>query len=173
MGAEVITVKRELPGSNPETVQRALLALAECNGNTYKAMRELAQDGIKISDVTLLDWRKRKFKDEYERVRAEVLPRVRRKAAEQHMDLSARLMEVEGELLEKLKEKQDELPAKEVSTALRNVSTSAAIHVDKATILDQDEGQAPPLDAESLLRKLGSRGMRVEAVERRVVVEGE
>jgi hypothetical protein len=153
-------------------VERGLLALAECNGNGRKAERLLSEDEITISDTTLYEWKNGLHAEQYERVRAEVVPKVRLRASEDHMALSARLMDTEGKLLTRLESTIDELPPKEVSTALRNVSTSAAIHVDKAQVLSDQPTEIRRLDTGEVLRKLGSRGMRLEATERKVVVEG-
>lgn len=158
------------PSADPELIERGLLALAECNGNGAKAERLLAEDNVSIDHSTLYRW-KRRFAEQYERVRAEVVPKVRLRASEDHMALSARLMETEGKLLTRLESTIEELPPKEVSTALRNVSTSAAIHVDKAQVLSDQPTEIRRLDAGEVLRKLGSRGMRIEATERTLVAE--
>lgn len=167
---ELVDRKRTKPG-DPKC-ERGLLALAEHNGNSRKAAEFLARGDspVHVHHQTLWNWRERE-PERYERIRAEVVPKVRLRASEDHMAMAARLMDLEGELLEKLKEKADELPAKEVSTALRNVSTSGAIHVDKAQVLSDQPTEIRRLDTGEVLRKLSSRNMRLEATERTVVVE--
>lgn len=167
---ELVDRKRTKAG-DPKC-ERGLLALAEHNGNSRKAAEFLARGDtpIHVHHQTLRDWRERE-PERYERIRAEVVPKVRLRASEQHMELSARLMDAEGELLEQLMDNRHELPPKEVSTALRNVSTSGAIHVDKAQVLSDQPTEIRRLDTGEVLRKLSSRNMRLEATERTVVVE--
>ena len=162
---------RERPTYDPAMVERGLLALAECNGNGRKAERLLSEDDLGIDHTTLYRWRQGPYAEQYERIRAEVVPKVRLRASEDHMALSERLMDAEGDLLTMLMDKAHELPPKEVSTAIRNVSTSGAIHVDKAQVLSDQPTEIRRLDTGEVLRKLGSRGMRLEATERKLVVE--
>lgn len=163
--------RRKGPHGHPEELkERAMIALAEHNGNSRRAAAMLAKDGIKLSFSCVNEWRHRD-PERYERVRAEVLPRVRLKASERHMDLSERLMDAEGVILGKMMERVDELPPKEMSTALRNVSTSSAIHTDKAQVLSDQPTEIRRLDAGEVLRKLGSRNMRLEATERTLAIE--
>lgn len=158
------------PGAFPETVERGLLALAERNGNAYKAVELLAMDGIKVSDQTLYNWRD-KHRERYEAIRADVLPRIQLKAAEDHRALSARCMEAEHLLLDRLIAEIGNLDKRDISTSLRNVSTSGAIHVDKAQILSDQPTEIRRLDTGEVLRKLGSRNMRLEMTERTLVAE--
>lgn len=162
---------RERPTYDPEQVERGLIALAECNGNGRKAERLLAQDGISIAQATLYEWKNHRKVEQYERVKAEVLPKVRLKAAERHMDLSDRLMDTEGLILERLNQNVDNLDPRDLAGSLRNVSTSGAIHTDKAQLLADQPTEIRRLDTGEVLRKLGSRNMRLEATERTVVVE--
>lgn len=164
---------RERPTYDPEQVERGLLALAECNGNGRKAERLLAEDEgtPHIDHATLYRWKVHQHAEQYERVKAEVLPKVRLKAAERHMDLSDRLMDTEGLILERLNQNVDNLDPRDLAGSLRNVSTSGAIHTDKAQLLADQPTEIRRLDTGEVLRKLGSRNMRLEATERRVVVE--
>lgn len=166
---------RERPTYDPAMVERGLLALAECNGNGRKAERLLKEDGVSIDRTTLYNWRNgEKHAEQYERIMAEVVPKVRRKASEEHMALSERCMEAEHLVLERFIDEVPNLDKRDLSTGIRNLSTSSAIHVDKAVDkLGQGEDTAAPLDAASLLRKLNGRGMRVEVSERKVVVESD
>lgn len=162
---------RERPTYDPEQVERGLIALAECNGNGRKAERLLSQDGIGIDHTTLYRWRKYEHAEQFERVRAEVLPKVRLAASEDHMALSERCMEAEHLLLDRLVDEVPNLDKRDISTSLRNVSTSGAIHVDKGQVLSDQPTEIRRLDTGEVLRKLGSRNMRLEATERTVVVE--
>jgi hypothetical protein len=162
---------RERPTYDPVQVERGLLALAECNGNGRKAERLLAEDGITISDSTLYLWKNGPHAEQYERIRAEVLPKVRLAASEDHMALSERCMEAEHLLLDRLVDEVPKLDRRDISTSLRNVSTSGAIHVDKGQVLSDAPTEIRRLDTGEVLRKLNSRGMRFEAVERKVVLE--
>ena len=163
---------RERPTYDPAMVERGLLALAECNGNGRKAERLLKEDGLEIDFTTLYRWRNKLHVEQYERVQAEVMPKVRRRAVEDHMALSERYMEAEHLVLDRFVEEVPNLDKRDLSTGARNLSTSGAIHIDKAVDkLGQGDLSTPPLDVVSVLRKLGGRGMRVEATERVVTLE--
>ncbi len=77
-------------------IERGLVAIALCSGNTRRAHRELKQRGLDIPRSTLLVWIDN-YADRYARVRAEILPRLKDEVAEQHTDLARYQMDVTRE----------------------------------------------------------------------------
>jgi hypothetical protein len=151
-------VATEPPFDADERLERGLLAVAAFNGNTRRAAAFLAEDGFKINHQTLWAWANRIHLDRYEEIRVERLPRVQRAAAEQHMELATRNMELEGKLLDDLDEKRHELAARDISTAARNVAVGTGIHTEKSQLLnDQPTEIHKNRDASDVLRLLKAR----------------
>ena len=174
-GTDVVPVP---PFTEDQKLERCLLALASTNGNSRRAADLLSQDGIEVHHATLWKWRTGKHLERYEQIRADTLPHVRAQAAEEHRDLARRNMEVEALVVDQLKGKVSELDARDLSTASRNLATGAGIHTQRAEEADGllPENTGKGMDTSEILRKLGSRlgsGVRVEATERTVTVEGE
>jgi hypothetical protein len=122
--------------TEPE-VERGLVALALCDGNSKRATELLATQGLKIHPSTLRDWRDNRSED-YSRVQALVLPRVKAQTAELHADFAKRAIEVNAKVLDKLEREYDEISPRELPGAVRNLSTTAGIHEDKAANLRGD-----------------------------------
>jgi hypothetical protein len=165
-GGELTTVP--LPEAD-KRLERCLVAMAAFSGNGRRAAKFLAVDGIEVAFQTLYRWVQPggRYEKRYEEIRAEVLPRVRERAAEEHQELSAIFNELAKEGAEALKGKWAKMEPRDLAGAVRNVSTSSAIHTDKAALLRS--GEPPPdgtKDAASVLRKLSGRGLRFEVTER-------
>jgi hypothetical protein len=175
MSTEVMQRPKLKPKKTEREIERGLLALAECNGNSRRAAALLKQDGIVLDHSTLAKWANNGHAQRYEEIRAEVLPKVRRKAADEHRQLAEKANEVNALILDRLKAKVEDLPPKELSGAARNMSVSSAVHTEKSELLDglPTEIRSDGKDAASVLRKLSGRGLRFEATERerKVVVE--
>ena len=71
----------------PEEVDQGLTAVAICNGNTRRAERELAAQGIKVTRAALQSWKRTK-KDRYIELQETVLPEIRAKMAQQNEALA-------------------------------------------------------------------------------------
>jgi hypothetical protein len=124
------------PYTEPE-VERGLVALSLCDGNSKRAARVLATQDLSIDPSTLRKWRTQR-PDDYERVQALVLPRVKAQTAELHADFAKRAIEVNAKVLDKLEREYDEISPRELPGAVRNLSTTAGIHEDKAANLRGD-----------------------------------
>lgn len=163
------------PKKSEREIERGLLALAECNGNSRKASELLVEDDIELHPTTLQRWSTDGHAQRYEEIRAEVLPKVRRKAADEHRRLAEKANEVNELLLARLKAEAKDLPVRDLSPAARNMSVSSSIHTEKSELLDglPTEIRGGEKDAASVLRKLSGRGLKFEAMERvrEVVVE--
>lgn len=149
-----------------EEIERGLLEVAVANGNVRRAAQALAEDGIEVGKSTLERWYKHAHRDRYLQIQAEVLPRVRAQAAEQHMDLAERGMQVEHRILSKLEQEVEEIPSRDLAGAARNVATGAAIHTDKASVLRGE----PTLitarhDVSEVVRALRAKGVDLDVID--------
>ena len=112
-----------------ETIGEALMLLAY-HGNLTKTVESLKTRGIRITKQTLSGWRDRHadlWEQAETRMRDEILDRVADRAERYIADAQ----EAEHLLLEQLMANRDQLPAKEVANALRNISVSKAITMEK------------------------------------------
>jgi len=150
---------KPLPTYDEEAVERGLLALAECGGNSEHAARLLAEDGLPIDARTLRRWRRDTYPERYERVRQEALPRIRQAAADAHLALSRRQIALAGEMTDRLAHKYGEIPARDLAGSLRNVSVSSAVHSDKAALLDGQPTAIVRRDFGEIKRLLRDKGI--------------
>jgi len=145
-------------------VTRALTAVAYANGNTRKAARDLAEDGIRMDDSLLWRWKSEQHVEEYERIRQTILPQIRRQAGDEHLDLASRQMAVNRQILERLGKEVDDLPAKELPGASRNMSVGAAVETEKAQLLHEQPTERRAVDLPSMLKELQSLGVEPKKV---------
>jgi hypothetical protein len=147
-------------------IERGLLAVAAANGNTRQAAKALAEDpqGFKVSHGVLYGWKQRES-TRYEKIRADYLPKIRAEAAEQHMRLAEQQATVAGKMTERLEKELGNIPARDLPGGIRNVTTAAAVHTDKATIL---RGEANIItehrDVSDILRALKAKGIPMPEV---------
>lgn len=135
-------------------VEKGLQVLALCNGNRRLAAKQLEDDGAPIPADTLRYWMENR-PDDYDRIKARVLPAMQEMIAEGTEAIALKLIDLEAKAIEQLDDKIAELKPAEAAGALRNISTSKGINVDKAQLLRGRPTSIPvALDAESLLRGL-------------------
>lgn len=164
-----ITYKGKPGVQAPEiVVERGLQAMAYHNGNARRASHFLRDSGIEIHDTTLMNWARGPHSERYHQIREEYAPKMRAQAADEHMDLAERAMRVNSQILDRLKEKVPELPAKELPGAARNMAVTAAVHTEKAQLLNEQPTQRVTTDLEATLKELKSLG-----VDPKTVLEGE
>lgn len=146
-----------------DEIHSALLTLAFHNGNTRRASEKLG-----IPRETLRGWKTKKA-EQYEAIRAELLPRVAAEAAEKHSALADAEMEVSHQILARLRENVGELPARDLPGALRNTDTGAAINRDKAAQLREmttEKVEMPDINATlRALQSAGVKNIRIDMVE--------
>jgi hypothetical protein len=111
--------------------ERGLLALALCGGNRWRAAETSG-----IPEYTLKMW-KEKHREDYERVCRDVAPRLESIVVNESYARVIALGELEALAMEKLEAalRNDEIPARDLPGALRNITTSKAINVDKILAL--------------------------------------
>lgn len=113
-----------------EDIERGLQALIAA-GCSYRRAAEM----VGIPAETLLGWRKHRFKDRYEQMREELAPKIRQRIAQQAEDLALVLAEKELEGIASID--FSALAHRDRAGALRNITTSKGINLDKVAVLRQ------------------------------------
>jgi transposase-like protein len=108
-----------------EEKRSALTALILAGGNSEKVGPQLG-----ISASTLREWRS-EDPGLYEELRTDLAPKVAERIASDAEEFARDLMNVERALAAKVLEGLDDLKPSEAAGALRNISTSKALQVDK------------------------------------------
>jgi hypothetical protein len=118
-----------------EDVERVLGYLAVNRGNAVKTREKLAEDGHPApSKDTIYKWRD-EHPRRYERLRTEAMDRVYAAMAGEMEELFAEEVQLERELVARMRSEAPNLKPGEVSGALRNVGVTKALNVDKANII--------------------------------------
>lgn len=108
----------------PEDIERGLAALVIAGSSTR------ASEVTGINDATLRAW-KSKHADRYEQLRHELEPQIARTIAAEAETLAQRIALLEHATVDRIEATIDELKPGEAAGALRNLSTSKALQVDK------------------------------------------
>lgn len=116
-------------------VELGLTQLARNSGNAAKTSREL-----KVPESTLKLWRKNN-QPRYLEIQEQVIPQIRAKVAERAAEIADQAAEVEEEALALLRAKLPDMDARDVSGAMRNISTTKGI-----SLTHLNTYQAPPND---------------------------
>jgi uncharacterized Ntn-hydrolase superfamily protein len=117
-----------------EEIDRGLTAVALCSGNSERAARALADQGWQIDARTLRKWRGA-HANRYEQLQAGVLPAVYGRIAERAENIAERLADLEEDAADRVAELLPDMKAGEAAGALRNVSVSKAVNIDKASVV--------------------------------------
>jgi hypothetical protein len=136
-----------------QEVQRALIEIAACGGNTRMASKHLAEEGLDIPHPTLWCWKAKVHAEKYELIREEQLPKIRRYVADLHIAGATRRMETADELMDALAAKKDELEARDLSSAIRNLDVGAGIHSQNAEKLNDQPAIKTAHDFGGMLRE--------------------
>jgi hypothetical protein len=141
-----------------EDIDYALTVVALCAGRTQYASDALAQEGKNIPQGTLDNW-KHHTDGRYARIQEAAQDQIAQKIAAGAEAVALRAQEIETELLEELAKKKGELRASEVAGAVRNITTTKSLNVEK--IVNPLRGRASTItehrDANEILRSLASR----------------
>lgn len=158
--------KREVEAYSTADIERALIEVAACNGNVRQAEANLGADpdARAVPKSTLHEWKTQLHAERYAAIRAKQLPKIREQAADQHMALAQRSMEVEADLLALLAEKRAELPARDLAGAVRNVAVGSAVHTEKAQLLNDQPTERRAIDLPGTLQELKSLGVEPKHV---------
>lgn len=153
-----------------ELIQRALVAVAACSGNGRAAARALKAEGVKIDHTTLYRWKDR-YAEDYARIRAELLPKIREGAADLHRALEQRQLEGSLKATNEIIERLPEMSDKDRITATGKFDIGSGIHAEKAQMYDGEPTHIVHRSSAEILREMASLGMKVEAIDAEVVGE--
>lgn len=144
------------------TVQRGLMAVAAANGNARMASVALAQDGIDLSHDLLYSWKSKVHAEQYQRVRAELLPQIRERQADAHRALELRQLETSLEATQLIQDRLPKMEDRDLINAQGKADIGSGIHAEKALLLDGQPTQIIRRDASDVIRKLKNRGFDFE-----------
>lgn len=108
-----------------EEREAGLAALAIWHGNSQQAARVLKEQGTEIPARTLLNW-KAAHPQRYAELQEQIVPRVREKLAQQFEVIGLRSAELTLKSLDEYDDKLGQLDAKDLASAIRNISTAGA-----------------------------------------------
>lgn len=145
-----------------EEIERGLTQLALCAGNSREASKRLKDMGHKLPHQTLDRWARQTHRERYHEVRERQAPKIAARIANEAEDFFFVLQELERKTAEAYAEKLGEMKPGEFAGALRNLTTSKALQIDK--IASPLRGRPAvtirhELDATGLVRKLSSTGL--------------
>jgi hypothetical protein len=148
-----------------EVIELGLMAMALENGSTQRAVERLEGLGDleRIpSTSTLKNWRDQMFPEQYAEVKVKVREYVAESVAERHMRAADDAMEVENLMRDKAKAEYEQMDARDLPGAVRNMATVGAIHTDKATILrGQPTAIVEHRSVEEIERELKAHGVEI------------
>lgn len=120
----------------------------------------LKKDEISFPHQTLSYW-KHRYADRYQAIREDVLPAVRAKAADEHMDLAERLMQANRQVIDRTIENTHLLEPRDLPGAARNLSVAAAVETEKAEMLNDRPTQRVSHNLSGVLKDLKNLGVEV------------
>ena len=132
-----------------DTVNAALTELALVGGSARRAIPRLQEKGVDVARSTLELWRDDQHAELYASIRDDRAAQVQRVIAAEHEDLAIRGAEVTRALLERTRENLDEIPARDLPGAVRNIATATAIATDKA-LMARERPVAMPAETRSI-----------------------
>lgn len=145
-------------GYDEETFNLALTALAMHGGNARRA-RAYLQDNhaLEVGRSTLYRWREC---DRYKQIRAELVPQLQERTAQQYEDVASTLLAAQQKLAERLLTGTAAIPRADVPKALKFVSDAATSNTTQANVLRGRPTQITEhRNADDLLRKLKAAGV--------------
>lgn len=152
-------------------IQRALIEVAACSGNTTRASANLAEDDLKIDQKTLWRWSRRELVEQYERLRAEALPAITAQATEQHMSLARRQMAISHQAADLVAQRLPNMEDKDLVNAMGKADIGSGIHTEKAQLLAGQPTQIVSKSSKELIRELEAEGLKLGAIDLEVVSE--
>jgi len=163
MTETAVAEKPKKPVYGEAEIHRGLVEVAACSGNTTKAARHLAEDpdAPSIDQKTLWRWSVKEKVEDYERIRAEALPAITARAAEQHQALAEMQMEGSALLTAELIAEASQLDPKDKVNALGKMDIGSGIHTEKAQLLSGQPTHRADRSVEELIRGLASKGLQL------------
>lgn len=117
-------------------IEAGLLELAMVNGNRRQASERLAERGIEIPAGTLEGWMKSVHAERYQRIRADVVPRIIQEQRDEFSSLISQHNDNEAKLAEKLANELDALAPKDIGKAIQQTAVAKGINNQNAALAD-------------------------------------
>lgn len=122
----------------PEIREIGLVAYAARNGNRRKAHEDLAAQGIHIPETTLESWAQKTHREDYQRIREQIVPHLKLQMAERYEQVVSYAQEIKFKLLERLDREADHLDLRDVGKNLQQVAITGGIASQHAGALRGD-----------------------------------
>lgn len=156
-------------GDNVE-IERGLAALIIHGGNA-----EAASEASGIPGRTLRSWKDR-HAARYQDLQNELAPRIAERIASEAEEMAVKLARLENKVIDRLENQINTLDADKAASALRNISTSKSLQVDR--ISSPLRGRPSVITehraGDDLLRGLANRvGITIDHIEDAEIVEDE
>lgn len=159
--------RRERKDYTDQEIDMGLTALAICSGRRKKAAELVKeQSGVEIPATTIADWARTTYPDRYQRVRAEVAPKLQAQMADTHQALADTAARLEVRAVTKLSDRLDQgdVEDKDLVNLYKASAIAGGIHVEKAQLLNDRPTHIVQRDLGSVLRDIkGSLGIEIEA----------
>lgn len=117
-----------------EQIEAGLAAMAIWHGNSRQASRVLKEADYEIPPNTLIDWKNR-YPERFAELTEQIVPQVRERLAQTFEVVAMRSAELTLDTLDEFGTKLHQLEPRDLAGAIRNLSTTGAIGVDKASLL--------------------------------------
>lgn len=154
------TIERQSKQSYDEaTKQIALVKIAHWNGNTRQAHRALAEEGIEIPRSTLESWKQRDHPAEYQRIRTELLPKLREGAADRHAAQEERDLTISEAASDLIMARLPHMNGKELIMAKGNADVGSGIHGEKRLLFEGQPTVNVARTSAEIMRELKAQGV--------------
>jgi hypothetical protein len=154
--------KRLAPRFSEEEIDLGLATVALFSGNTRRASAALKEHGLKVSQATLYKWKAHRYVERYDEIYKRGLPLRDARTAQRFEEITEAAADATQRLIDRTDQAlhENEIPARDLPGAARNMATAAAISVDKALLMRGRPTQiVERQDAAPLLRKLEALGV--------------
>jgi HPt (histidine-containing phosphotransfer) domain-containing protein len=150
----------------PEQVRLGLLTLLRFSSPQRASEFLTSEYNLEVSPSLLTKWRRQVHVELYHDLAAEYHQIFEKAGAAEAEDVVRRATELEQRLMDKIEENLDALPARDLANALRNVSTTKGINLERI---------ASPLRgrATGIIQHQSAKEIEQRLLERGVLVEGE
>lgn len=142
-----------------QDVERALQTRA-ITSTAVEACAALKEHyGLTIPERTLTEWVGKSHRERYERIRAEIAPRLHAQIASEMEDLTGKLVRAQHIAVDRVLEELPTMDGKDAAFAMKNLTGGIATNVDKFLLLrgrpNQITEHGAPSDVYAALKRLG------------------
>lgn len=119
-----------------EEVERGLLKVALCGGNSRKAEAALTEEGHRIPRGTLDKWKRKQHADRYEEIKRDLIPKVFADVANEQAAIARRAAAGVNKAIDRAEELvADAKTSGEAARVAKDLETTTAIAIDKVRLI--------------------------------------